>query len=42
MSSICDFLCKAMCRDSRTVPGAAATEIELARRLKEFSFKETG
>ncbi|XVE62909.1 hypothetical protein DITRI_Ditri06bG0157200 [Diplodiscus trichospermus] len=33
---------KAMCRDSRTVPGAAATEIELARRLKEFSFKETG
>ncbi|GAA0167161.1 chaperonin [Lithospermum erythrorhizon] len=33
---------KAMCRDSRFVPGAAATEIELARRLKEFSFKETG
>ncbi|XWS58269.1 hypothetical protein CRYUN_Cryun08bG0019400 [Craigia yunnanensis] len=33
---------KAMCRDSRMVPGAAATEIELARRLKEFSFKETG
>ncbi|XP_021738265.1 T-complex protein 1 subunit theta-like [Chenopodium quinoa] len=33
---------KAMCKDSRTVPGAAATEIELARRLKEFSFKETG
>ncbi|GFP79871.1 T-complex protein 1 subunit theta [Phtheirospermum japonicum] len=33
---------KAMCRDSRTVPGAAATEIELANRLKEFSFKETG
>uniref|UniRef100_A0A803MN36 CCT-theta n=1 Tax=Chenopodium quinoa TaxID=63459 RepID=A0A803MN36_CHEQI len=32
----------AMCKDSRTVPGAAATEIELARRLKEFSFKETG
>ncbi|MBO1362163.1 hypothetical protein J2D73_20520, partial [Acetobacter sacchari] len=26
----------------RMVPGAAATEIELARRLKEFSFKETG
>ncbi|KAL0305112.1 UNVERIFIED_CONTAM: T-complex protein 1 subunit theta [Sesamum calycinum] len=26
----------------RIVPGAAATEIELARRLKEFSFKETG
>ncbi|KAL8539760.1 hypothetical protein ACS0TY_001392 [Phlomoides rotata] len=33
---------KAMCRDSRIVPGAAATEIELAKRLKEFSFKETG
>ncbi|KAF7147278.1 hypothetical protein RHSIM_Rhsim03G0001500 [Rhododendron simsii] len=33
---------KAMCRDSRMVPGAAATEIELARKLKEFSFKETG
>ncbi|KMT12218.1 hypothetical protein BVRB_5g101650 [Beta vulgaris subsp. vulgaris] len=33
---------KAMCRDSRFVPGAAATEIELARRLKEVSFKETG
>ena len=31
-----------MCRDSRYVPGAAATEIELARRLKEVSFKETG
>ncbi|GAB2266798.1 T-complex protein 1 subunit theta [Dionaea muscipula] len=33
---------KAMCRDSRIVPGAAATEIELAQKLKEFSFKETG
>lgn len=33
---------KAMCKDGRIVPGAAATEIELARRLKEFSFKETG
>ncbi|KAL5071072.1 hypothetical protein RYX36_021959 [Vicia faba] len=33
---------KAMCRDSRIVPGAAATEIELAKRVKEFSFKETG
>ncbi|XP_024991070.1 T-complex protein 1 subunit theta-like [Cynara cardunculus var. scolymus] len=33
---------KALCRDSRIVPGAAATEIELARRLKEFSFTETG
>ncbi|KAL6897788.1 hypothetical protein ACP4OV_006747 [Aristida adscensionis] len=29
-------------KDSRIVPGAAATEIELARRLKEFSLKETG
>ncbi|MCL7029621.1 hypothetical protein MKW94_004069, partial [Papaver nudicaule] len=33
---------KAMCRDSRIVPGAAATEIELARQLKEFSYKEVG
>ncbi|KAH1084122.1 hypothetical protein J1N35_023883 [Gossypium stocksii] len=33
---------KAMCRDSRIVLGATAIEIELARRLKEFSFKETG
>ncbi|KAG9452059.1 hypothetical protein H6P81_004963 [Aristolochia fimbriata] len=33
---------KALCRDSRIVPGAAATEIELADRLKEFSRKETG
>ncbi|KAL2577325.1 hypothetical protein AAZV13_16G125700 [Glycine max] len=33
---------KAMCRDSRFVPGAAATEIELAKRVKDFSFKETG
>ncbi|XP_057450411.1 T-complex protein 1 subunit theta [Lotus japonicus] len=33
---------KAMCKDSRTVPGAAATEIELAKRVKDFSFKETG
>nr|XP_016463218.1 PREDICTED: T-complex protein 1 subunit theta-like [Nicotiana tabacum] len=33
---------KAMCRDSRIVLGAAATEIELARKLKEFSCKETG
>ncbi|XP_039043730.1 T-complex protein 1 subunit theta-like [Hibiscus syriacus] len=33
---------KAMCRDSRMVPGATTTEIELVRRLKEFSFKETG
>lgn len=33
---------KAMCRDSRIVPGAAATEIELAKRVKDFSYKETG
>ncbi|KAI3993870.1 hypothetical protein MKX01_002883 [Papaver californicum] len=33
---------KAMCRDSRIVPGAAATEIELAKQLKELSFKEIG
>eukprot|EP00252_Welwitschia_mirabilis_P000282 TRINITY_DN10305_c0_g1_i1.p1 TRINITY_DN10305_c0_g1~~TRINITY_DN10305_c0_g1_i1.p1 ORF type:complete len:545 (+),score=113.41 TRINITY_DN10305_c0_g1_i1:134-1768(+) len=33
---------KAMCRDSRILPGAGATEIELARRLKEFAYKETG
>ncbi|XP_041028240.1 T-complex protein 1 subunit theta-like [Juglans microcarpa x Juglans regia] len=33
---------KAMCRDSRIVPGAAASEIELARRVKELSYKETG
>jgi len=31
-----------MCRDGRIIPGAAATEIELAKRLKEFSLKETG
>jgi len=31
-----------MCRDSRIIPGAAATEIELAKRLKDFSFGETG
>eukprot|EP00268_Persea_americana_P053091 TRINITY_DN5991_c0_g1_i10.p1 TRINITY_DN5991_c0_g1~~TRINITY_DN5991_c0_g1_i10.p1 ORF type:complete len:142 (-),score=40.42 TRINITY_DN5991_c0_g1_i10:49-474(-) len=31
-----------MCRDSQKIPGAAATEIELARQLKEFSFKKTG
>ncbi|CAB4263838.1 unnamed protein product [Prunus armeniaca] len=32
----------AMCKDSRIVPGEAATEIELAKRVKEFSFTETG
>ncbi|KAF3531913.1 hypothetical protein DY000_02043944 [Brassica cretica] len=33
---------KAMCRDSRIVPGASATEIELAQRLKEYANAETG
>eukprot|EP00244_Chara_vulgaris_P007946 TRINITY_DN2983_c0_g3_i1.p1 TRINITY_DN2983_c0_g3~~TRINITY_DN2983_c0_g3_i1.p1 ORF type:complete len:262 (-),score=58.38 TRINITY_DN2983_c0_g3_i1:86-823(-) len=33
---------KALCRDSRVVPGAGATEIEVAKRLKEFGRKETG
>jgi T-complex protein 1 subunit theta len=33
---------KAMCRDSRIVPGAAATEIELAQRLKEYANAEIG
>ncbi|XP_010549607.1 PREDICTED: T-complex protein 1 subunit theta isoform X2 [Tarenaya hassleriana] len=33
---------KAMCRDSRTVPGAAATEIELAKRLRDYANAETG
>lgn len=33
---------KAMCRDSRIVPGAAATEMELASRLGKFASKETG
>ncbi|XP_028064593.1 T-complex protein 1 subunit theta-like [Camellia sinensis] len=35
-------LMMAICRDNHIVPGAAAIEIELARRMKEFSFKETG
>ncbi|CAI9270743.1 unnamed protein product [Lactuca saligna] len=29
-------------KDSRIVPGSAATIIELARKLKEFSFSKTG
>jgi T-complex protein 1 subunit theta len=33
---------KAMCKDSRLVPGAGASEIELAYRLKEVGSKETG
>eukprot|EP00850_Spirogloea_muscicola_P006992 SM000034S12746 [mRNA] locus=s34:509540:513105:+ [translate_table: standard] len=33
---------KAMCKDSRLVPGAGATEIELAKGLKDFARKETG
>nr|GEY06778.1 T-complex protein 1 subunit theta-like [Tanacetum cinerariifolium] len=32
---------KVLCMDSRIVPGAGATEIETARRLKEFACKET-
>ncbi|KAL5204897.1 hypothetical protein ABZP36_009768 [Zizania latifolia] len=38
-----DYCClyPSMCRDSQIIPGAAATEIELARRLKEFSLKKT-
>ncbi|KAF7146840.1 hypothetical protein RHSIM_Rhsim03G0008300 [Rhododendron simsii] len=32
---------KAMCRESCMVPGAAATGVELTRKLKEFSFNET-
>lgn len=42
MSFFFFFFYQAMCRDSRIVPGAAATEIELAKKLKEFSLKETG
>ncbi|BBN13186.1 T-complex protein 1 subunit theta [Marchantia polymorpha subsp. ruderalis] len=33
---------KAACRDSRLIPGAGASEIEMARRLQEFGSKETG
>lgn len=36
------FSSQAMCRDSRIVPGAAATEIELAQRLKEYANAEIG
>lgn len=35
-------LYKAMCRDSKLVPGAGAAEIELAKRLKEYGAKEAG
>lgn len=42
LSLVALWLFQAMCRDSRIVPGAAATEIELAKKLKEFSFKEMG
>eukprot|EP00475_Leptophrys_vorax_P020923 TRINITY_DN28684_c0_g1_i1.p1 TRINITY_DN28684_c0_g1~~TRINITY_DN28684_c0_g1_i1.p1 ORF type:complete len:553 (+),score=68.32 TRINITY_DN28684_c0_g1_i1:434-2092(+) len=33
---------KALCRDSRVVPGGGATEIELARRLKQFGRTQVG
>jgi T-complex protein 1 subunit theta len=33
---------KAMCRDCKLVPGAGATEIELAKRLKEYGAREAG
>eukprot|EP00271_Cylindrocystis_brebissonii_P019724 TRINITY_DN6174_c0_g1_i1.p1 TRINITY_DN6174_c0_g1~~TRINITY_DN6174_c0_g1_i1.p1 ORF type:complete len:548 (+),score=131.42 TRINITY_DN6174_c0_g1_i1:240-1883(+) len=33
---------KALCRDSRLVPGAGASEIELALRLREYARTETG
>lgn len=31
-----------MCQDSRIVPGTGATEMELARRLRDYGAKETG
>ena len=33
---------KAMCRDSRILPRPSVTEIELARRPKESTYKEIG
>ena len=36
------MLLQAMCRDSRILPGAGATDIELERRLTEFAYRETG
>jgi T-complex protein 1 subunit theta len=33
---------KAMCRDCKLVPGAGASEIELAKRLKEYGAREAG
>ncbi|KAG0566798.1 hypothetical protein KC19_7G088700 [Ceratodon purpureus] len=33
---------KVICRDCRLVPGAGSTEIELAKRLKEYGAKEAG
>jgi len=33
---------KAMCQESRILPGAGATEMELARRLRDYGAKETG
>lgn len=33
---------QAMCRDSHILPGAASTEVELARKLKVFALKQIG
>jgi T-complex protein 1 subunit theta len=33
---------KAMCQESRILPGAGATKMELARRLRDYGAKETG
>lgn len=33
---------KALCKDSRCVPGGGATEIEIARKVSEYGRKQTG
>nr|WCZ58654.1 T-complex protein 1 subunit theta [Seculamonas ecuadoriensis] len=33
---------KSLCRDPQLVPGAGATEIEIARRIKEFGMQQSG